>query len=449
MKELTKGYPAKVILQFALPLMLGNILQQVYNITDSKIVSYYIGDKALAAVGATAVISNTLVGFINGSTQGFAILVSRSFGEKDRKALRSYVAGAVRLTLLYVVLLTAVGRIFIRTFLKLLNTPSDIIGNAADYVIIIIWGIFFVSVYNLAANVLRAVGDSTRPLICLMLSLVLNLGLDYLFVAVWHFGIRGAAAATVLAQGIAAGACVLFVFTKYRDIVPKKGDGRLTKAQLSDLFTHGLSMGLMGCIVNIGTIILQSAINGLGTVYVTAQTAGRRVFDIMMTIIFTIGLSMTTYVSQNYGAGEYGRIRQGIRHALALDTAITTVLIAFAYTFGDNLVCWIASTKDARILTAGVRYIQWGVWFFYILGPLFILRCSLQGMGRKIVPLVSSGLELLTKVVFALVLVPAFGYNGVILTEPISWIIMIVPLIIVYVGNRPGREKNGTGKNHS
>ena len=444
MKEMTRGYPAKVILRFAIPLMLGNILQQVYNITDSKIVSHFIGSDALAAVGATAIISNTLTGFINGSTQGFAILVSRSLGEKNPEGMRSYVAGAVRLTLLYIVLLTAFGELFIGSFLKLLNTPADIIKDAREYIMIIIAGIFCISVYNFCANILRSVGDTLRPLICLMLSLAVNLGLDLLFVAVFRFGIRGAAYATVIAQAVSAAACVFFFVHRYPELIPGRTEMRVPASRLRALFTNGLSMGLMGCIVNIGSIILQSAINGLGTVYITAQTAGRRVFDIMMIMIFTIGLSMTTYVSQNLGAGEYGRIRQGIRHALLLDTGITTVLIAFTYAFGERLVRWILSSTDSVMVNAGTRYIEWGVLFFYVLGPLFILRCSLQGLGRKIVPLVSSGLELLTKVIFALVLVPHFGYNGVILTEPVSWIIMIVPLIIVYWRHRPGGEKSGS-----
>lgn len=437
MKELTKGYPAKVIILFALPLMLGNIFQQFYNITDSKIVSEYVSSQALAAVGATAVISNAIIGFINGLTQGFSILISRSFGQKDFSMLRRYVAGMVKLTILVALTLTIVFEIFIGDILVLLKTPADIIQDATEYVRIIIWGVAFISVYNMCANALRAVGDSVRPLMFLILSIAINLGLDLLFILVFDLGIKGAAYATIIAQAVSALACLTFIWFKYKEIIPKKDEWKLTKAQYMNLITVGSSMGLMGCIVNIGTITLQSAINDLGTTYVTAHVSGRRVFDIMMILIFTIGFAMTTYVSQNLGAGENARIRQGIRHAFIIDTIITVVLIIFAYTIGDDIVAWVASTDDPTIVDNGVLYIRTGSWFFFVLGPLFILRCSLQGLGHKIVPLISSFMELTMKIVSAFVIVPWLGYLGVALTEPISWTIMIIPLIIVYILKKP------------
>ena len=441
MKDLTKGYPAKVIIMFTLPLILGSIFQQFYNITDSKIVSEYVSSEALAAVGATAVVSNTLIGFINGMTQGFSILIARSFGEKNFRALRQYVAGTIKLTAVVMVVFTIIGELFIRQFLVFLKTPADILELAVSYVRIIIMGIAFISIYNMCANILRAMGDSARPLICLIISIVVNLGLDLLFVLVFGMGIKGAAYATIISQGIAALICFLFLAVRYRDIIPQKNEWKLTSRQYGNLISTGASMGLMGCIVNIGTITLQSAINGLGTEYVTAHTAGRRVFDIMMVLIYTFGVTMTTFVSQNLGAGQNARIRRGMRHALIIDTIVTTLVIVFAYTLGDDVVRWIASTDNKVILDAGVMYIQVGVWFFYVLGPLFILRCGLQGLGQKIVPLVSSLLELLVKVVSAFLVVPRLKYLGVVLTEPISWVIMIIPLIIVYIIKRPKVEK--------
>ena len=433
MKDLTKGYPAKVIIMFALPLMIGNILQQLYNITDSKIVSEFVGTGALAAVGATAVISNTLTGFINGMTQGFGILIARSFGERDRLMMKKYVAGTIKLTFAVAVFLTLIGEFFIRNFLMLLKTPGDILDSATDYVRIIIAGVCFISLYNMCANILRAVGDSKRPLVCLFISVIINIGLDLLFIRVFDWGIKGAAYATIIAQAVSGGSCLFFLLHRYGELIPHGKEWSLNGSEYRNMVSVGASMGLMGCIVNVGTIVLQSAINNLGTEYVTAHTAGRRVIDIMMILIYTIGLSMTTYVSQNLGAGKKDRIRLGIRHALIIDTGIATLLVLFAYTVGDDVVKWVASTDDETILSAGIMYIRVGVLFFYILGPLFIMRCSLQGLGKKIIPLVSSGLEMLTKILSAFILVPALGYFGVTLTEPISWTIMIIPLIFVYV----------------
>lgn len=342
-------------------------------------------------------------------------------------------AGTIKLTLTMAVIFTILGELFIEKFLKLLNTPDDIMQNSIDYVRIIIAGICFISVYNMCANALRAVGDSTRPLICLIISIFLNIGMDLLFILVFDAGIKGAAYATIISQAISSVICLLVVFVKYKEIIPHGDDWKLSKIQYSNLITSGLSMGLMGCIVNIGTIILQSAINDLSTTYIIAHTAGRRVVDIMMIMINTIGVAMTTFVSQNLGAGKIDRIKTGVRHALIIDTIITLFLLIFDYTIGDDIVAWVASTSDSTILDSGIMYIRIAIWFFFVLGPLFILRCSLQGLGRKIVPLVSSGLELTTKVIFAKFMVPWLGYLGVALTEPVSWIIMVIPLIIIYV----------------
>ena len=210
MKDLTKGYPAKVILMFTIPLMLGSIFQQLYNMADSKIVSTFVGTGALAAVGATSVISNTLIGFINGLTQGFAILIANGFGAKDEKRMRQYVAGTVILTSVVTVLLTVFGMAFIEPILRLLKTPEDIFGSALSYVKIIIMGVVFTAIYNVCANVLRAVGDSKTPLYCLMAAVAANILLDLLFVAVFDWGIKGAAYATILAQAMCGILCAAY-----------------------------------------------------------------------------------------------------------------------------------------------------------------------------------------------------------------------------------------------
>lgn len=354
---MTKGFPAKVIIMFAIPLMLGNILQQLYNVTDSKIVSESI-ESGLAAIGATAVVSNLLINFICGLTQGFGIMIARSFGEKDYVSLRRYVAGTVKLTSVVTVLFTVVFLIVIRPVLVLLNTPADILDDAVSYVRIIIAGLVFVALYNMSANILRSMGDSKRPLICLIIGIVVNVGLDILFVIVLKTGITGAAYATVISQFIAGICCFLLIIIKYRHIIPKKDEWKPNRQQYGSMIAAGSSMALMGCIVSIGTVILQSGINGLGTDYVTAHIAGRRVFDIMMVMIFTIGLSMTTYVSQNLGAGEYGRIRKGIWHAIVIDTIIASALVVFAYTLGGRVVKWVASTDNEEVVSAGIKIYQ-------------------------------------------------------------------------------------------
>lgn len=442
MKDLTKGYPAKVILMFAIPLMCSSILQQLYNMVDSKIVSAYVGTAAFAAVGATSVVSNTLIGFINGLTQGFAILVANSFGAKDEKRMRQSVAGTLILTTVITVILTVLGLLLIRPILTMLRTPDDIMDNALSYVRIILAGIAFTALYNVFANILRAVGDSKTPLYCLTFAVILNVGLDLLFVAVFKWGIQGAAYATVLAQAISGFLCMAYVLIRFRDLLPQRLEWSISGELYSNLTTTGLAMGLMGCIVNIGTIILQSAINGLGTSIVAAHTAARRLFDILMILIYTVGLAMTTYVSQNAGAGRVDRIKQGVRHAHVVATIISTMMILLCYLIARPVIEWLTSSTDPAIVDPAVFYLKFGVWFFYALGPLFILRCSLQGMGCKIIPICSSILEMLVKIASAAILVPHLQYFGVVLTEPISWVLMTTLLAIGYVLNAPDKILN-------
>lgn len=439
MKDLTKGYPAKVILMFAIPLMCGNVFQQLYNMADSKIVSAFVGTAAFAAVGSTSVVSNTLIGFINGLTQGFAILIANSFGAKNHKRMRQHVAGTIILTACMTVLLTILGLALIEPILKALSTPEDIIGDALAYVRIILTGIVFTSLYNMCANILRSVGDSKTPLYCLLMAVAVNIVLDLLFVGVFHWGIEGAAYATVISQALSGILCSGYIIIKFKTLFPQKGEWILTVQQYQELITTGLSMGLMSCVVNLGTIVLQGSINGLGTNIVAAHTASRRLFDILTAMLYTIGVSATTFVSQNMGAKRVDRIRQGVRHALFIVSGITTVLILICFLFGRAVICWLTSSNDMEIIASAYMYIRIGVVCFYVLGPLFILRCSLQGMGRKIIPVFTSVLEMVIKILSANFLVPALGYFGVALTEPISWIIMTIVLAVAYLSKPPER----------
>ena len=432
MKDLTKGYPAKVIMMFAIPLMFGSIFQQFYNMADSMIVSAYVGTDALAAIGATGVVSNTIIGFVNGLTQGFSILVATSFGARDMKRMRRFVAGTTILTFSIAIVLTIIGLIFIEPILELLNTPEKIMSVAVTYVRIIIAGTIFTALYNMCANVLRAVGDSKTPLYCLVVAVVVNIGLDLLFVREFNWGIEGAAYATVIAQALSGILCGGYLIIRFKEILPRKDEWSISEGQYGSLFTTGLSMGLMGCIVNLGTIVLQGSINGLGTDIVAAHTAARRVFDILMVAVYTEGVAMTTFASQNIGAGFTQRVKQGVRHSLLIVTGITTLLIIICYLFGEPVLKWITKTDNQIIIDSAVMYVKVGIWFFYVLGPLFIFRCTLQGIGRKIVPIVSSGLEMAVKILSASFLVPVLGYLGVALTEPISWIVMTLLLAVAY-----------------
>lgn len=437
MKDLTKGYPAKVIILFAIPMIFGSIFQQLYNLVDSKIVSNFVGTEAFAAVGATGVISNTIINFLNSLTLGFAIPIANSFGGKNFKRMRRAIAGTIILTLTGAVVLMIAMLLVIPSLLRLLATPEDIMAPALSYVRIILYGLLFASLYNMCANVLRAVGDSRTPLYCLIIAVIVNVGLDLLFVKVFEMGIDGAAWATIVSQALCAGLCLGYILLKFRDILPKRGEWKLEMREYGELLSSGLAMGFMSLVVNFGTITLQGAINSLGTAIVAAHTAARKVFDIFTVSLYCVGNAMTTYVSQNMGAGHPSRIRQGVRHAICICSGITIVLIAVCYVFGRSIFTWLASTDDTAIIDAAVMYTRISIVFFFVLGPLFVFRCSLQGMGRKVIPVCSSLVEMVIKVLSAMLLVPRFEYVGVAFTEPVSWICMTILLAAAYFARPP------------
>ncbi len=431
--DMTSGSPLKIILLFTFPLILGNIMQQLYNIGDAKVVSYFLGKDAFGSVGATAVVSNTLISMLNGFTQGFGIFVANAFGAKDTSRIRRSIAGSAILAVLLTIVISIAAFTFIRPALILLNTPDEMLELSLNYVRIILIGIPFTALYNLTANLLRSLGNSKTPLYCLLASIVLNILLDLLFVGALHTDIRGAAAATVISQAVCSGSCFIYALIKYKEYLPKGNDWHLAGKEYKDLFIMGLSMGLMVCIVNIGTIILQGGINDLGGDIVAAHTAGRRFLEISMTFIYTYGVTMTTFVSQNTGAARYDRVRLGIRTAIGIVTVSSAVLIAFTFLFADQIVSWIASTDSEVICKNAAMYCKVGVCFYPALGPLFIFRCSLQGMGHKTIPIAASILELTVKILSVIFLVPALGYLGIALTEPISWVLMTLLLLVGYI----------------
>ena len=331
MKDLTEGKPIKVIWLYALPMILGQIAQQFYSFCDSAIVGNCINPDALAAVGATNVISNTLIGFLNSATLGLSIPIARYFGAQDQKNMRKCIGVSAILTFVTSIVLTIVGLLFIYDLLVLLGTPEEIIHMADKYVKYILAGLIFSAIYNFGANLLRAVGDSKTPLIFLGIAVVLNIGLDLLFIQGFHSGVAGAAIATVISQAVAGVACFIYIFTKCDFLIPKKDEYRVDHTDFSDLVQSALAMGFMSCIVNIGTVTLQSSINKLGTNIITAHTAARKIFDILDVALYIIGNAVTTFVSQNIGAKRIDRVKSGIRAGILINTIATTLIILVGF----------------------------------------------------------------------------------------------------------------------
>lgn len=431
MKDLTKGRPEKLLLSFSLPIFFGNLLQLTYSLVDTRIVGSYLGKHALAAVGATSTMSGLLIGFLMGMANGFAIIQAQCFGAKDMKRLRKSLAASFVLGGGITLVLTVLGLVFLNPILRFLNISEQLMGTAREYIFIIMAGMIVTLLYDVCAAVMRAIGDTITPLIILAISVVLNIVGDMFFICVLKTGVRGAAIATVLAQLIALIVCIIFMLKKY-DILRLHGEdfAFMEKNMIGEMLNSGLSMGFMSSLVNIGSLSLQTAINKLGEDIIVAHTAARKISEIFMIMFSVFGQAMATYCGQNLGAGEIGRIKKGIKVAIVYTCIWCTFTIIASYTIGSWLVHLVTGSKNTVIIENATNYLKFDTLFYYVTAFICIIRNALQGIGDHITPLVSSSLEMIGKIVLAWLLVPCLGYTGVILSEPIVWFIMVIPLIV-------------------
>lgn len=439
--NLTEGNPAGLILWFALPVFLGNLFQLLYGLIDTKIVGSTIGEEALAAVGSVSTLYTLLTGFFNGLSLGFSVLTARYFGAKEMERLKRNVAGSIALGYLLAVVLVLGVFLFLNPILLILHVPERQVSMSYSYISILVVGMFVTLAYNLCANMLRAIGDSVTPLLFLVLASVVNAGLDYLLILVFDMGVAGAAAATVAAQLLSVVLCVIHIRRKFPVLKIGKQHFSLSKREIKELLTSGLSMGMMSSLVNFGTLILQSGINALGTSVIVAHTAARKVFEIWGLPISVLGATMATYGGQNYGAGKYERIRQGVKTALLMGCGWSAAVFVMAHTVSRYFIGFIASTDSEEILYWGSTYLKVDMTFQMVCVVIVILRNTMQGIGDYVTPIISSLIELVGKVVFTFLFVRLFGYWGVIWTEPVSWILMVIPLVVMMVRNPVMRRK--------
>lgn len=438
MKDLTKGNPMRLILAFAIPVMAGNLFQLFYNLADTRIVGSFLGDTALTAVGATNSLNSLIVGFLTGLANGFAIITARHFGANDNKMVKKSVAAILVLGLAISVALTLLSVGFLTPLLRALNTPENLLAQSASYFRIILYGLTASMLYNGCAAVLRAVGDTITPLVFLMFSTILNVGLDLFFVCVLHAGVTGAAVATVLAQVVSGLLCVAYIYKRYPVLHPEKEDFRITPWLASQLLGSGLSMGFMMSLVNFGSVLLQGAINTFGEATILAHTAARRLTELFMLPFSVFGTTMATYCSQNWGAKKPGRIRSGMLQSLLICWIWCALVLLVVYTAVPSLVQLVTGTETAEVIETASLYLRIDTLLYFVTAVICVLRNALQGIGDLITPIFSSFLELFGKLAAVLFLTPRLGYMGVILAEPIVWVIMVIPLIVTSV-KRLGR----------
>lgn len=452
MKDLTKGSPAKAIILFAIPVIIGNLLQLTYSLIDTRIVGRYLGENALAAVGATSSLSTLVIGFLNGLGNGFAVIVARHFGAGEKRSIQRAVAGCFSLAAGIAVILTLSVSMLLNPILMFLNTPEEIFGLSYQYIFIIFAGIPIAVLYNASAAILRAIGDTVTPLIFLGVSTILNIFGDIFCICVLGMGVRGAAISTVASQLLATAACMVYMFIRY-DILrfhihdflfrlrpwpksPKKYSRVEKRANTNlrlilDLLGCGLSMGLMGCLINIGSVALQTGINRLGDEFITAHMAARKLTELYMVMFSVLGSTMATYSSQNYGAGKYGRIRTGMWRALQISWIWCLIVLACSYSpLCPMLIRAVTATDNPVIINNAVLYLKLNTCLYFVTAAICVLRNIMQGIGDHITPIVSSFIECIGKIVIVSLLVPPLGYMGIIISEPIVWVLMVIPLLV-------------------
>lgn len=428
---------------FALPILGSNIFQQFYNTMDTMIVGNYLGDVSLAAIGVCTPIYDLMVGFALGIGNGLAIVTARSFGSGDVSQLKKSVASSMVIGLFSSLVITAIAQLCLYPLLKVLNTPQEIIDEAYGYISTVTLFVAVMFAYNLCAGLLRAVGNSFMPLVFLVVSSCINIFLDILFITRFHMGVKGAAVATVISQGLSVVLCVVYIFKKSRILVPEREHFKADREMYGELLGQGFSMGFMSSIVSAGSVILQYGINGLGYLIIAAHTSARKLYMFSMMPVSAMGMAFSTFVSQNKGADQGGRIRRAMKCVYIYDLIVTAAITAVMWVCAPALVRWISGSGQAAVLENGARYLRFVAPFYVVLGILLDTRFALQGLGQKLLPLVSSVIEFFGKILFVIVFIPRFAYTAVIFCEPVIWCVMTAQLVYTFYTNEYIRSFKG------
>lgn len=432
MRDLTKGSPAKLILMFTVPLLIGNVFQQFYNMIDMIIVGQTLGKNALAAVGATGSLTFLIIGFAQGLTAGLAIITAQRYGAKDYRGLKKSFAASVVISLVVTVILTVLSLLFIRPMLQLMQTPPEILDQAQTFISIILLGIFASVSFNLLSNVIRALGDSRTPLFFLIIAVIINVVLDLIFIIYFGMGVEGAAIATVIAQVSSSVLCLVYIKKKMPLLQLRKKDFKFEKEEFAVHLNAALPMAFQSSIIAVGAIVLQAALNSLGTDVVAAQAAAGRIDQFANQPMMSFGIAMATFTAQNYGAKEYGRILQGVRQTLLMSVGFSLLAGAIVIFFGHFFVQLFVSPSETRVFELAQTYFNINGSLYWILAVLFILRYTLQGLGQSKIPTIAGMMELLMRSFAAIVLTGMWGYPGAAAASPLAWIGSVAVLLYSY-----------------
>ncbi|MDR2754395.1 MAG: MATE family efflux transporter [Planctomycetaceae bacterium] len=431
-KDLTQGSPIKLIVLFTIPLLIGNLFQQFYNIADTFIVGRTIGMNALAAVGCTGCLMFLVIGYIFGFTSGTAIITAQRFGAGDMAGVRrSFVVNLI-LGAFMAIILTIIGVIFARPLLSLMRTPPEIFEDAYQFIVIIFYGLATSMLFNVLSNSLRAVGNSQTPLWFLIISSVLNIILVYCFICGLKMGVQGAALATVLAQLVSGLLCLPYILKKGSVFQLTKSDWQFDYGELWEHLRIGLPMGFQLSIIAIGVVVLQFALNKLGAVPVAAFTAAQRIDMVAVLPLMSFGITMATFTAQNYGAQKIGRIRNGVFQCVVISVSYSILIGLILIFYGDYFSEFFITANPNAVMLSHKYLIVNGSMYF-ILSLLFIFRYSLQGLGKNVVPTLAGIMELVMRIFAALILTHYWGYLGACIANPLAWFGACVPLVVAFI----------------
>lgn len=440
-KDMTKGSPMKLILGFSIPLLFGFLFQQFYSLMDTVIVGRFLGTDNLAAVGSTGSVNFLIIGFCMGVCSGFSIPVSHKFGAGDYSGLRRVVANCVWLSAAFAIVLTVLTTVLCRPILVLMKTPDNILEAAYAYIWIIFLGIPTTFLYNMTSGVIRALGDSKTPVIFLVLSSFLNIGLDLFFIINLHWGVQGAAWATVISQGVSGLCCLLFMVKKFEILRIQKGEWALDRHLCGSLCGMGVPMGLQYSITAIGSVVLQSATNTLGSDAVAAVTAAGRVSGFLACPFDALGSTMATYGGQNVGGGKLDRLGKGLKSCVLLGAAYSVIAFIIAFFLGRPLATLFLDASEAAIIDNVRKFLICNTAFYFPLALVNIIRFLIQGMGFPTFAILAGVFEMIARALAGFVLVPMLGFTGVCFGSPIAWIFADAFLIPAYFHVRKVLEK--------
>lgn len=434
-RDLTNGSPMKLIIGFMLPLFLGMLFQQFYNMVDTAIVGQYLGVKALAGVGSTGSINFLVLGFVQGVCTGFAIPVAQMFGAKDHSAMRKYVGNIIWIASIFAVVLTTVTCLLCADILTWMNTPDDCFNEAYNYIFVIFLGIPVTFLYNILSGIIRSVGDSKTPLYFLIISSLLNISLDLFMMIVLDMGVLGASLATVISQLVSGVLCLIYMIKRFEILHLSREEMRISRYYIGRLCGVGIPMGLQYSITAIGSILIQTAVNGLGSTYVAAVTAGSKVSQLLCCPFDAMGSTMATFGGQNIGAGKIGRVKRGLFDCSCLGVGYSIIGFLVILLFGRNIAMLFVNDTSGgsieEILELAQRFLVRNGVFYIPLAFVNIVRFLIQGMGFSQIAIFAGVFEMVARGVVALALVPFLGFDAVCFANPAAWILadcFLIPL---------------------